>query len=223
MFVAIRKHWRSLDKNLTFLIAMSIFQERSAWPNRALSLLPMSNRQPIMLSGEDLQNPALIRARYNLARAQMDLVIEEVSAKVQQRVEANINAAKARAEELRRISESVVSLMELDIEQVGDAPSFFTICDSLRSLAAVAENFEPVFNAFISEHGTWLEAEAQKTINTFLVWTRVQHDRIGPMCEQRALEYATGLKDAETENGDLLGDLAQLRLLSWPCDADSAT
>ena len=161
-------------------------------------------------------SPALWRARSNMAKARMDLVIQEVSEAVQRRVEARIVAARKRAKELRHIAEDSGGVMDIDVERVADGPGFFALCDALRGLSAAAAQFEPVFATFLGEHGDLLEQEAQEMIRKFLRWIRTQDERVASLCTPRAKEYAAGLKESVAEHAELINEISAQRALSWP-------
>jgi len=169
---------------------------------------------------DPVDSPALWRARSNMTRARMEVLIEEVSAKIQRRMEEEARAAKKFAKDLRHISEDAAEVMEIDVAQDCDAPAFFALCDALRGLAVAADTFEPVFRRFVARHGVLLEKEAEQNIDTFLVWIRRQRDRIGALCATRAREYSDGVAAVLAEEADLVSDLARLRDVALPGELD---
>jgi hypothetical protein len=147
---------------------------------------------------QGLKRPSLVRAKLNFARAQMDLIIQEVSDAVDARMSENIAAARKEAQGLRCLSEILGELMQIPVVDIAHRSGLPLFAKAICELAEATGYFEGTFKSFADEHGALLEEEAKKTLAAFFVWIREQEKVLAPIWE----EYVATLDRDLTESRD---------------------
>ncbi len=153
---------------------------------------------------------SLLTARYDLARAQMRMWIEETSDSVQRRVEADEKKKHKLANELREIAAELSELPNAGPKDVADPFEFFELYQAVRILAATVDPFEKWLRRFLSDHGDFVAKADQDAIFDFIEWVRSQATALAPLARERSAQIRVGIADSAQRAGEVAAEWASV-------------
>ena len=166
-------------------------------------------------SDQKRPGPRLVRAKLDLARAQMDLLIQEVSEDVDARMARNIEQGKREAKTLREMSELFELIMQIPVVEVAKS-GITVLCKVIVRLAEVSVHFEKTFDAFVAEHGALLEDSVKDITRRFIQWSRDQERILAPVWDEYVSTLDRDLRESSDEATSTASDWSAV-------DADGLT
>jgi hypothetical protein len=157
----------------------------------------------------------LVRARLDLARARMDLFVQEVCDDVNTRVSQNMEAARRDAQVLRELAKQFDELMEIPVVEIANAGGI-TLCKVICDLAEVTGPFERWFKKWDEEHGAVLEDSVRETTRRFIAWVEAQELQVAPIWDRHVAALDRDLRESREEGAAFAADWSN-------ADADGLT
>lgn len=154
-----------------------------------------------MTTDPQAERPELVRAKLDLARARMDVIIQEVTDDIDARVAKNVETARKEAQEIRELANLVEALMKLPVVAIAKAGTM-AMCKVICDLATITARFERAFEKFTDEHGILLEEAAKQTVRQFISWVQVQEAELAPMWDAYVAALDRDLRESREENNE---------------------
>lgn len=158
-----------------------------------------------MTNQRHADRPELVRAKLDLARARMDVIIQEVCDEIDAKAAKNIEAAKQEAQSLRELASLVEALMKIPVVEVARS-GLTMLCKVVCDLAEITERFEQTFEAFVTDHGPVLEDSAKQTLREFIKWVRAQEALMTPMWDEYVSALDRDLRESREENSEIAAE-----------------
>lgn len=154
-----------------------------------------------------IMSPSRIHAKVDLTRAQMQLVIAEVSAQVDSRADKNMREARKAAQDLREIAkvfdELPYELIEDSTSSLFTGPECVLLYRASECLAAIVDPFRTAIEAFIAEHGTLVEEHSRESVERFCTWVLSLPNTLRPYWLRYVSNFEAGLEAAAVEQAEI--------------------
>lgn len=159
-------------------------------------------------------------ARANVARAQIDVIVQQADRIVQRRVERNQATVGRCLADLRMLAE-VIREIPMDGEIEDSAPASFVLASyqAFQPVLEAVKIFEPLVERFLNEHGDLLSTADQKSIAGFIKWVESLQPRLHSLRMSHLDSLEAGLVRAGNEPVD---DAWDVTVADGLTDADAA-